>query len=327
VQYLLPVADAWQQAGGEVVVTARDYGIAFELLERRGVPYIPVGARYGAATWRKVAGAVGRAAALVRALRRAGRPHALLCAGRASLLAARALRIPAFDLRDYEHADLTFDRLAASYVLFPDVIDRAEFRRRGIRDDRLIPFHGLKEDLSFAGLDPDAVEPYETSADSGLVRVLFRPPAEESHYYREASGDLARELLAYLAERSDAVVVFSPRQQRQVGVLAELAWRNDPVVLREAVPFVSLLKGVDLVVSSGGTMVREAAYLGVPAYSIFQSEVGGVDRHLASLGRLHLVGSVEEFARVRLEKAPALDVLRSNPRLLEELTAAVLARL
>jgi predicted glycosyltransferase len=326
VQYLLPIADAWSAAGGEVVVTARDYGIAFELLERRGVSFVPVGASYGAVAWRKVAGVLTRAGALVRAVRRSGRPNALVCAGRASLVAARMLRIPAFDLRDYEHADLTFDRLTRSHVLFPDVIDPDSFRRRGIRDERLIPFHGLKEDLSFAGLQPDQVKPYEAPADPGLVLVLFRPPAEESHYYRQASGNLSRDLLAYLSARSDAVVVFSPRQPRQADVLDELDWRNPPVVLREAVPFVSLLKGVDLVVSSGGTMVREAAYLGVPAYSIFQSELGGVDRHLASLGRLHLVGSPHEFGRIQLAKAGGLDVLRSNPRLLEELTAAVLER-
>lgn len=308
-------------------MTARDYGIAFELLERRGVSFVPVGASYGAATWRKVTGALARAGGLVRALRGARRPDALVCAGRASLVAARVLRIPAFDLRDYEHADLTFDRLTRSFVLFPDAIDPDSFRRRGIRDDRLIPFRGLKEDLSFAGLDPRSVEAYEPPGDPELVRVLFRPPAEESHYYQEASGNLARDLLTYLSTRTDVVVVFSPRQPVQVRALDELAWQNEPVVLRKAVPFVSLLKGIDLVVSSGGTMVREAAFLGVPAYSIFQSELGGVDRHLASLGRLHLISSPGEFGRIQLAKAGGLNVLDSNPRLLEELTAAVLARL
>jgi predicted glycosyltransferase len=236
------------------------------------------------------------------------------------------LRIPAFALWDYEHADLTFDRLTRSYVVFPDAIDPDAFRRRGIRDDRLLPFRGLKEDLSFAGLDADAVAPYRTPGDPRLVRVLFRPPAEESHYYRSASGSLSRDLLAHLAARDDVLVVFSPRYARQADVLSELRWRNEPVVLREAVPFVSLLKGVDLVVSSGGTMVREAAYLGVPAYSIFQSELGGVDRQLVSLGRLHLVGSPEEFGRIRLVKAEGLDVLRGNPGLLQELTAEIRVR-
>ena len=54
-------------------------------------------------------------------------------------------------------------------------------------------------------------------------------------------------------------------------------------------PFVSLLSAVDAVMSSGGTMLREAAYLGIPAYSIFRSELGAVDRHLQAAGRLHFV--------------------------------------
>ena len=36
-------------------------------------------------------------------------------------------------------------------------------------------------------------------------------------------------------------------------------------------------------------MLREAAYLGVPAYSLFQGSPGGVDRHLEAIGRLVLL--------------------------------------
>jgi hypothetical protein len=92
------------------------------------------------------------------------------------------------------------------------------------------------------------------------------------------------------------------------------------------VPFVPLLKAVDLVVSSGGTMAREAAYLGVPSYTAFQGEPGGVDRHLASLGRLTFLGSPPDLERLRLEKAPGFSPLASNPRLLDDLTELVLSR-
>jgi hypothetical protein len=91
------------------------------------------------------------------------------------------------------------------------------------------------------------------------------------------------------------------------------------------VPFVSLLKAVDLVISSGGTMLREAAYLGLPAYSLFQGEVGGVDRHLAELGRLQLRTSPADFGRIELEKAGPLEPLASNPALVDELAERVLA--
>lgn len=45
---------------------------------------------------------------------------------------------------------------------------------------------------------------------------------------------------------------------------------NEPVVLRDAIPLVLLLKAVDMVTSGGGTMLREATYLGVPPLAFFR---------------------------------------------------------
>ena len=207
-------------------------------------------------------------------------------------------------------------RIAGSYVLFPDVIDRGRFRSMGFPEERLIPYRGLKEDITFAALDVDAIAAHsfpELQRDD-LVRVLFRPPAEESHYYREESGSLSHELLEFLAGRDDIVLVLSPRYPRQVEYLSRHSWAVPPVVLDRAVSFVSLLKAVDLVVSGGGTMIREAAYLGVPAYSMFRGEQGGVDRHLESVGRLTLIASRADFEQLRLVKAGAAAAASQQPR-------------
>ena len=44
-------------------------------------------------------------------------------------------------------------------------------------------------------------------------------------------------------------------------------------------------------------MNREAAALGVPVYSIFRGPIGGVDRYLASAGRLTLIESPEDVRK------------------------------
>jgi predicted glycosyltransferase len=325
VQYLLPLRPAFERLGAEVVVTARDYGNTFELLEQAGTSYTPVGESYGAAKWQKVTGLAGRTARLARFLRRTGRPDASVSASRAAAVAGRLLRHPSFVIIDYEHVSLAVQRLMRSHVLYPDAIDPSAFRARGIRDSELVPFRGLKEDLSFAGIDLEAEPAHELPAAADLVRALVRPAAEESHYYREESGRMAFAVLERLAADDRAVVVFAPRYPRQAEYLQRFEWRNEPVVLDRAVPFVSLLKAVDLVVSSGGTMLREAAYLGVPAYSTFQGETGGVDRYLESLGRLHLMSSTADLDRIALEKSGPLEPLGSNPGLVDELARLVVA--
>jgi uncharacterized protein len=328
VQYLLPFKRAFERAGAETVVTARDYGIARELLECTGADFHIVGTSYGKGMVRKISGVLGRAWALSSFFRGHPRPDALVHAGRASALVARRLRVPNFSVSDYEFADLTFERLTRSFVVFPDAVEPAAYERKGIRRDRLISYRGLKEDISFSAVDLDSIEPHslEGADDTELVRVLFRPPAEESHYHRTASGELALKLLGYLADRAEAVVVFSPRYPWQAEYLDRFEWANPPVLLREAAPFVPLLLAADLVVSAGGTMIREAAYLGVPAYSIFRGELGGVDRRLRELGRLRLLSTSADFAALELRKRGPTAVLGENPALLDDLAAAILER-
>jgi predicted glycosyltransferase len=326
VQYLYPFVQEFRNRGAEVILTARDYGNALELLRLRGASFYPVGAEFGLSKRAKLRGVFGRARTLRRLFRRVPAPHVLLSASRSSALVARWMGIPSFVIDDYEYANSSFYRLTRSTILHPDVIDPGTFFASGIHPDRLIAFSGLKEDISLGSVDLEHVVPHNFPEleNDALVRVLFRPPAETSHYYNPESRELALHALAHLAAASEAVVIFSPRHEWQLADLERLSWQNEPVVLDEPVPFVSLLKAVDLVVCSGGTMLREAAYLGVPAYSILKSRIGAVDQHLASIGRVDLIGAPEELARIELRKSSSLVPLNNNPHLLEELAALVM---
>ena len=328
VQYLTPLAGAFREAGHDVVLTARDYGATYALLEARGVEFHGIGASYGKAKWRKAGGLLRRTAALARFFARRRRPDAVVHAGRAPAFAARLLRVPSFALSDYEFVDVTAIRATRSWVLHPRVFDTEVFVRRGVHADRLLPFDGIKEDLTFAGVDFAAVEPLELAgARDDLVRVLVRPAAEESHYYRPESGRLSYELLRHLAAEKGAQVFFSPRYASQTTYLAGVTWQNEPVVVPESSSFLPLLRSVDALVASGGTMAREAAYLGIPSYSIFQGAIGGVDRYLAAEGRLVLLGSVDDFERLRIERKPGLRPLDTNPQLAHQLVEEVRTRI
>lgn len=322
-RYLLPCKALFERAGADVVVTARDDGATFRLLESEHVDFHAIGRQTGSVRRHKVAGVFRRARALA-AFVGERRADLLLSASRPASLAARYLRLPAFFIGDYEFANITVQRFTRAYLLFPDVIDPETW---GIRPDRLIPFRGIKEDLSFGWIELDDYPPHQFPGAPGDVPLLlFRPPGEQSHYHREESTIFAAEVLGYLARQESVQVVYAPRYEYQTLALGRHAWRRPPLVLREPVHFVSLLKGVDLVVSSGGTMLREAAYLGVPAYSIFQSRIGAVDRYLESIGRLRFVGSSGDFGSIELEAGRRQPVLSTNPRLADELLAEITSR-
>src|ERR687897_1164793 len=328
VRYLLPFVRRFEEAGHDVVLTARAYGDTFAILRSEGATFEPIGASFGKGIPRKLYGLAKRRRQLIRFFDdQSARPDFVVTGSRAAGLAARKIGIPSFIIVDYEYVNLFIYRLSGSHIVHPSVINGGVLERHGIRPERLMPFDGLKEDIAFADVDLAAITPHEFG-DNGqsTPRVLFRPPAEESHYYRSESRDLALALLRFLAAK-EARIIFSPRYRSQLAYLDEIAaWRKEPIVLHDPVPFVALLKGVDAVVSAGGTMLREAAFLGVPAYSIFRGDIGAVDRYLASIDRLTLVASPADFSRIELARKPSIFPLRTTSDMAEGVMKMILDR-
>ena len=193
VQYLVPFAEAFRRRGAGVVVTARDYGAALELLAQRTSSFPVVGREFGRSKIAKVTGVLRRARALTSLLGREPRPDALLCASRSSAIAARRMGIPSFVIGDYEYANSSIYRLTRSTILYPDVIDPAPLLASGVRREQLIPFRGLKEDISLADIEIDDVAPHrfpgvKTTGSSACSSGL-RP--SRSHYYNPKSRRLA----------------------------------------------------------------------------------------------------------------------------------------
>jgi predicted glycosyltransferase len=325
---MLPLARRFEEAGLDVLLTARAYGDTIATLRSEGATFEEVGSSFGKAMPRKLHGLAKRTRQLIKVLeRQPARPDLVVTGSRSATLAARRLGIPSFVIIDYEYVNLLIYRLSGSYILHPNVIDSRVLERRGIGPEQLMPFGGLKEDIAFADIDLFAVTPHVFGNDrASSPLVLFRPPAEESHYYRSESREFAIQLLRFLAAEG-AQVVFSPRYERQVEYLDEVpAWQEQPIILREPVPFVALLKGVDAVVSAGGTMHREAAYLGVPAYSIFRGKLGAVDRYLASIDRLTFVASPADFSRIELARKRSISPFRNDSTTAEGITNMILER-
>ena len=235
-------------------------------------------------------------------------------------MAARRLGVRSYAISDYEYANLTSFRRAGSTILFPKVIDSAVYQEAGFPSDRLIAFDGLKEDLTFAGVTSMQSEETTETAAPTRGRAYPRPPA---------GGD--EPLLP--APLSPAVPGRPPLRRAGTSTPFSCSLRgirvnersrrsrpaNPPIVLTHPVPFVSLLSTVDLVLCSGGTMLREAAFLGVPAYSLLASDLGEVDRHLEAIGRAVLISSRQDLSKIRLERLEAWSPISSNPDLVDEL--------
>lgn len=322
VQYLVPIYRECRARGLEAFITARDNAITLQLLADQGVPHHAVGHALGRKKLEKVLGTLRRAVSLYFYVRRS-RPRCLIAAGRASAIAARVLRIPIFIICDYEHAEIGLYARLGAHVLAPESIAKDAFLRAGFPERRIHHFRGLKEGLTFNNLDTTSYPPHPVP-DPGKVVVAYRPPAVETHYYSSTSGDLSSALLRWLAANARLHVILLPRYPWQGEEAKAIHWSASYEIPARPIHFVSLLKAADLVISSGGTMLREAAVLQVPAYSIFCSSIGGVDRNLEATGRLAFIQTPEAFDRIRLVKRNATGQTHLDSTTMEDVIATIM---
>lgn len=286
--------------GHEVTVTAREYAQTLGLLERFGIPHLVVGAHGGARRRDKARAMAARTSALTRLALRERFDLAVSHGSTDQPPAARAAGTPAVTMFDYEFAAAMhhWNGRLVRRVLVPAAIPERALARYGMRPPKLVRYPGLKEEYHLADHVHEPGVVAELGLDPARVIVVVRPPPEVTLYHREASGELFAATLAHLLGRApDVQTVVLPRTAAQRQALAGGA----AVVPERAVDGPSLVAGADLVVSAGGTMNREAAALGVPAYTPFAARLGAVDRSLIAEGRLRRLERPDDL---RLEKRP-----------------------
>ncbi len=297
-----PLAGELTNRGHEVVFTARDRTRTCELLDLYGFDYLKVGAEYGKGMSGKVRGTLGRAWALTRAMR-GEKPTASFGHGsRALPIASRIMGVPTVTMYDYEWVDPRLFNLFCRTILMPAAITSARCSDANIAPDKVVSYPGFKEELYLGGLDFDTTIAADLGLREDAVKVLLRPPATTAHYHNPEAEVILDFILKKLAAVGDVQLVFLPRTPDQLALPKE-AGVSEVIVPNKVYDGPSLVAAMDLVISGGGTMTREAAIMGVPSYSFFRGKSGMVDEALAASGKLTLVGDADQVTdRLSVER-------------------------
>jgi hypothetical protein len=277
-----------------VTCTARDAFQVCELAEKKGLPVSRVGRHHGRNRLAKVCGLFYRALQLMPTACRAHPALAVSHGSRSQFIIANRLGIPTVLLEDYEFS-LYPAFMRPRWEIMPNVIPPA---RAVCSPRRLRTYPGLKEDVYVPGFRPEPSIMEELGLRAEDIVATVRPPATEAHYHDARSETLFVQLMARLLQHPAVRVALLPRNQRQAEEMKDRhpEWFSTPQVRvpAGAVDGLNLLWHSDLVVSGGGTMIREAAALGVPAYSLFSGRLGAVDQHLQAAGRLVLIQTADD---------------------------------
>ena len=279
-----------RERGHELLVTTRDHGQTRDLTLEAWPDALVVGGESASSRVGKGAAIAGRVRRLAAHVRGRHVDVAVSLNSYAQVVAARLARIPAATLMDYEHqpANHLAFRLA-TVVAVPEAFPGNRLRRYGAAKGRVVRFQGFKEEM-YLDRAAAAVQPPRRRESRSLA--VFRPPAEGALYHRGAN-EAFDALLREAAGRGDVEAVVLPRLEHQRERYADV---EGLIVPDSTVDGLGLLRAADVFVGAGGTMSREAALLGVRAYTMFAGALPAVDARLIAAGRLHDLRSLDASA-------------------------------
>ena len=304
VLFFLPIINELKHLGYDVLVTARDFAQTVGLLEKYGISHNVIGHHYGKKRILKVLGTFIRAGQLVRFAYSQKIAVSVGHGSRALALASACLRIPHLTLYDYEYVNTTLFELFAKKVLVPEVLTDDALAKAGISRRNVVRYPGIKENVYVPFFKYDDRIESEIPIDWNKIIMVIRPPGIVGHYDAPKSDELFREVVSFLSGFDDIQAVILPRtwgQWEEIKLMFN-DWKYRPYVPLQPVDGLSLLWHADLLISGGGTMNREAAALGVPAYSVFSGPTGAVDQMLKQQGKLTFITDVADVKKIKIVK-------------------------
>ncbi|MFC1664143.1 DUF354 domain-containing protein [Pseudomonadota bacterium] len=225
---------------------------------------------------------------------------------------AGQLSIPLFTGTDYEHVRLTSMR-HASRVMIPKVVPKTKFVEAGVAPEVIHQYPGQKEHVYLHRHSPVADLRSRFGIREDEFLILFRPESQCAHYLDQYAADFPSKVLADLLKRPNVRILLLPRTKWEYDRFKrKFKHKHNVQVIDQVICGPAFIAASDLLVGGGGTMIREAAVLGVPAASCFEGPLGAIDRDLVRQGKLELIKSLGDIERLKFERRKRQEVSVSD---------------
>jgi hypothetical protein len=302
VLFFNPLIKELKQRGYNVVVTARNYAQVCDLARLFNIEHQKIGRHFGKSKALKILGLLSRSFQLLIFVMREKPGLAFNHGSRSQFLTAKLMNISCVTAIDYEHTRC-LPLVRPTLNIMPQVL--YEDLKNNKSKERFASYPGIKEDVYVQSYAPDNSVLNSMGVQNGCAIVTIRPPATEAHYHNTKSDDFFKRVVDFVCGKNDTRTIIVPRTKKQDASIRKM-WpdfitEGRIIIPDRAVNGLDLIWFSDLVISGGGTMIREAAALNVPAYSFFQGKTGAVDQYLSEIGKLTLLENIEDvYTKIKL---------------------------
>lgn len=306
-----PIIKKLKKSGYDITVTARDYAQTIGLLNMFGIEYKLIGDHKGKNKFKKIWGLFQRSWQLYWFAYNKNFAASLSMSSQTAMITSRILGIPHMTLFDYEYtAGHHINFRLSQRILAPLGVEKKVMRRHGATKKKIVFYPGLKEQFYIHYYMKEYNKKYKDSnplkkqfnISDNQILIVLRPEATVAHYQTN-KNDLIFDLVEYLSKSpKKPIIIVLPRIKGQKEQYKAKNYKN-VIIPEEAINGIDLVASADLVIGAGGTVNREAAAVGTPAYSLFGGgQFGAVDRMLFETKRMIKIETKKDFKKIKIEK-------------------------
>lgn len=302
VLFFKPIICELVSKGNKLFVTHRDFAQTKNLCEIFDLNSEEIGNHGGQGTVHKIRNILKRAHLLRKFAYGKKIDIAISHNSYSHCIAAKSLGLRYLTIMDYEYQPANHINFRlANEVLVPFTFELRDVRRYGATSRKMVKYPGLKEEvyLSQFSYCKDFWKRNLSIVNTENIVCAVRPPATMAAYHN-FENPLFYKLIKYLGKQKNTTIVLFPRTKEQKSKLEKKF--PDFIYPDKAVDGAQLIANSDLVISAGGTMNREAAVLGTPAYTVYAGKMGSVDKYLIKEGKIKHVDKTSDFPKIKLSK-------------------------
>jgi hypothetical protein len=317
----------FKNEGAELLITARDYDSTYKILDNHNMQYKKVGKHGGAQLEDKLEAHINRLKELLPLVTGFSPEFFVNFISVEGVRIAYGLQIPSIGFND-EPRNIPVCKLIFPFIgklITPKCIPKENYIELGLDPKKIIRYNGIDEIgwLSEFEPDPEILNTY--NLEKGKYVVMRSEPSAACYFIDELKPNktLLSEIFPPLFKRFPNHKYFLlVRSQEQKNYLKqglkEYKDEQNLIITRYIPHLNSLCYYSSLVISGGGTIVRESSLLNVPSIEYFPGETAPQEHFLRNNGfpleHIRNLNQIIGHSLQILEKEPSVERFKDRFR-------------
>ena len=277
----------------DVFITARDFDSTYYLLNKWGVNYIPAGKYGGRTLLGKLKTYSERLSHLIKIIDKE-KPQFLFCiTSPEALRISFGLQIPNImfndEPRSYGPCSTTFPYV--NQLIVPKCIPLKWYLEYGVKEDKIIRFNGIDEVGWLSDFKPDESVLSHLNLTKDDYVICRTEPTEAGYLankmkpYETQLSEIIPKIVQHTSDFKFLIITRNEEQYNFLKIKFKNYINTDTVRIYQGLDnLAQIMYFAKLVITGGGTMVRESALLGVPSIEFFPLETYPQEQFLMNNG-------------------------------------------